>query len=169
MTADHLARWRLLGVASTAVIVLSVPAWVIRNGGAQTARPLSEAGATFVGRDACRPCHEAAFSSWEGSDHDLAMDIATEETVRGDFDDAIFTSKGITSKFFTRDGRFFVNTEGPGGEMADFEITYTFGHEPLQQYLVPFPGGRLQCLSFAWDEDLGEWFYLYPDHVIPPE
>lgn len=30
--------------------------------------------------------------------------------------------------------------------MADFEIAYTFGFEPLQQFLVEFPGGRLQAL-----------------------
>jgi len=97
------------------------------------------------------------------------MDVATEETVRGAFDGAVFTSKGVTSTFFKRDGRFFVNTEGPDGQLADFEITHTFGHEPLQQYLVPFPGGRLQCLSIAWDSGRGEWFDLYPDQVIPPD
>jgi len=167
VTNDPLHRWKVLGVAATAVIVLSVPAWVIRQGGAETTGQIEEAGATFVGREVCRPCHEAAFTSWQGSDHDLAMDVATAETVRGDFENAVFISKGVTSSFFMRDGKFFVNTEGPGGEMGDFEITHTFGHEPLQQYLVPFPGGRLQCLSIAWDADLGEWFDLNPDTVIP--
>ena len=166
---QSLDRWKLIGVTATAVIVLSVPAWVIRQGGAESPAQMVEAGATFVGREVCRPCHEAAFTSWQGSDHDLAMDVATVETVLGDFDDAVFTSKGVTSSFFQRDGKFFVNTEGPDGELADFEITHTFGHEPLQQYLVPFPGGRLQCLSIAWDTDRGEWFDLYPDTEIPPD
>jgi predicted CXXCH cytochrome family protein len=169
VTGDPLARWKLIGVAATAVIVLSIPAWVIRKGGAATAGPAMEVGATFVGREVCRPCHEAADTSWQGSDHDLAMDVATEETVRGDFDGAVFTSKGVTSTFFKRNDQFFVTTEGPDGELADFEITHTFGHEPLQQYLAPFPGGRLQCLSLAWDSDRGEWFDLYPDQVIPPD
>jgi len=34
---------------------------------------------------------------------------------------------------------------------------------------VPFPGGRLQCLSIAWDADLGEWFDLNPETDIPPD
>ena len=96
------------------------------------------------------------------------MDVATDETVLGDFDDAVFTSKGIETRFFRRDGKFFVNTQGPDGETADFEISYVFGHDPLQQYLVPFPGGRLQCLTIAWDRDRGEWYDLYPDQEIPP-
>ena len=164
-----LHRWKVIGVAATVVIVLSLPAWLIRQGGTEAGGPAVEVGSTFVGREACRPCHEAAFASWQGSDHDLAMDQADEESVLGNFEDAVFTSTGITSTFFRRDGRFFVNTEGPAGEMADFEITHTFGHEPLQQYLVPFPGGRLQCLTIAWDSDRGEWFDLYPDQVIPPD
>ena len=168
MSAAPLDRWKLVGVVSTAVIVLSVPAWVIRKSGAEV-RQSGTAVATFVGRDACRPCHEAAFESWLGSDHDLAMDVATADTVLGDFDGAVFESKGITTTFFMRDGRFFVNTEGPDGELADFEIPHTFGHEPLQQYLVPFPGGRLQCLSIAWDTDQGEWFDLNPNQIIPPD
>ena len=118
MTRATLDRWRLIGVVATAVIVLSVPAWVIRNGGAASPGRAAESSATFVGRDACRPCHETAFTSWQGSDHDLAMDVATAETVRGDFNDVVFASKGVISTFSMRDGRFFVNTEGPGGELA---------------------------------------------------
>ena len=169
MTNDPLDRWKQIGVVASAVIVLSLPAWVIRRGGAELGGPVVEAAPIFVGREVCRPCHESASESWRGSDHDLAMDLATEETVLGSFDDVVFTSKGLTSTFFKRDGRFFVNTQGPDGAMADFEITHTFGHEPLQQYLVPFPGGRLQCLSIAWDSVRGEWFDLYPDQEIPPD
>ncbi len=169
MTNTTLDRWKLIGVTATAVIVLSVPVWVIRNGRAEAGMEPAESGPIFVGRETCWPCHESAFASWRGSDHDLAMDVATEDTVLAGFDNIAFTSKGITSTFFTRGGRFFVNTQGPDGEMADFEITHTFGHEPLQQYLVPFPGGRLQCLTIAWDTDLGEWLDLYPDTVIPPD
>jgi tetratricopeptide (TPR) repeat protein len=51
--------------------------------------------------------------------------------------------------------------------MEDFEITHVFGHEPLQQYMVPFPGGRLQVLNIAWDTVAGRWFRMYPDQEIP--
>ena len=170
MTADPLAPWRIIGVVATAVIVLSVPAWLLRQGDTTSVTgDAGEAVATYVGRDVCRPCHEGADESWRGSDHDRAMAPADEETVLGDFDDVEFTSHGITSRFFRSDGRFMVRTQGPEGEMAEFEVTHTFGVEPLQQYLVPFPGGRLQCLNLAWDSDRGEWFDLNPDQVIPPD
>jgi hypothetical protein len=42
---------------------------------------------------------------------------------------------------------------------------------PLQQYLVEFPGGRLQALSIAWDsrpKAAGgqRWFHLLPNEKI---
>jgi predicted CXXCH cytochrome family protein len=52
--------------------------------------------------------------------------------------------------------------------MQEFEITHTFGWYPLQQYLVPFPGGRLQCLPIAWDVREKRWFHLYPDAPLDP-
>ena len=65
-----------------------------------------------------------------------------------------------------------MNTDGPDGEMRDYEIAYTFGVEPLQQYLVRFPDGRVQALPLAWDtrpevEGGQRWFHLYPDEPIP--
>jgi hypothetical protein len=107
--------------------------------------------ATHVGSAQCKGCHEAQYQAWRGSHHDLAMAEAAEETVLGDFKNHTFAQFGINSRFFRRDGKFFVNTEGPGGTLHDFEIKYTFGWTPLQQYLVELPGGRLQALSIAWD------------------
>ncbi len=168
MTVDPLDRWRVIGVLSTAVIVLCVPVWLLRHGQAGTASNDAAGDATFTGREVCRPCHEIEYSTFQGSDHDLAMDVADETTVLGDFDDAVFTSKGIESRFFRRDGGFYVRTEGPSGDLEDFEITHVFGYDPLQQYLIPFPGGRLQCLNISWDSERGQWFDLAQDQVIPP-
>ena len=171
MNADLVRRWKVAGVAATAVIVLSLPMYAVkesRQRAAWAAEDLAPAF-TFVGRERCAECHEDATRAWEGSHHDLAMAPADSSTVRGDFDDAEFEHRGVVSRFYQRDGRYFVFTEGPGGEMAEFEVAYTFGWEPLQQYLLPFPGGRYQTLSIAWDTEREEWFHLYPDQDIPPD
>ncbi|MEK7317303.1 MAG: cytochrome c3 family protein, partial [Candidatus Eisenbacteria bacterium] len=122
----------------------------------------------FVGTATCKECHAGAYEAWRGSDHDLAMMVATAESVLGDFADATFTHQGVTSRFYRREGRYFVATEGTDGRPGEFEIAYTFGVRPLQQYLVPFPGGRLQALPVAWDTARRRWFHLYPDQKIPP-
>ena len=99
------------------------------------------------------------------------MAQATEQSVRGNFNDTKFNYAGTTSTFFRSRGKFFVNTDGRDGKLADFEIKYTFGVAPLQQYLIEFPDGRLQALSIAWDsrpkKDGGQrWFHLYPKERI---
>src|SRR5690349_17360168 len=69
--------------------------------------------AQYVGGNTCAKCHQPQFDLWHGSHHDRAMEIATDESVLGDFDDAVFERLGVTTRFFRRDGKFFVNTEGP--------------------------------------------------------
>ncbi len=127
--------------------------------------------APFAGSTACAGCHAAETAAWRGSHHDLAMAEATPATVLGDFDGATFRYGDVTSRFFRRDGRFFVNTDGPDGRLADFEIRYVFGVTPLQQYLIAFPDGRMQALGIAWDSRPKEkggqrWFHLYPGETI---
>jgi hypothetical protein len=121
------------------------------------------ASVTFSGTASCVDCHPGETKAWRGSDHDLAMAEATEETVLGDFDDVTVEFHGVEWRFFRRDGGYWVATEGTAGTPGEFEVRYTFGHEPLQQYLVPFPGGRLQAMSAAWDSERGEWYHLYPN------
>jgi Flp pilus assembly protein TadD len=128
--------------------------------------PAASAPARFVGSAACASCHAAEHEAWRGSQHARAMQDATEQTVLGDFGDASFRHADYTSRFFRRDGKFLVRTDGPDGKLADFEIKYTFGVEPLQQYLIELPGGRLQALGIAWDTARKHWFHLYPNERI---
>jgi predicted CXXCH cytochrome family protein len=132
---------------------------------------MAPASATFVGSEACAGCHAAEVLAWRTSQHAGAMTVATDATVLGHFDGASFTYAGVTSRFFRRDGRFYVRTDGADGRLTEVEVTHTFGLYPLQQYLVPMPGGRLQALGIAWDarpraSGGQRWFHLHPDERI---
>ena len=125
---------------------------------------------SFAGSSSCAGCHPAQATAWRASQHAAAMQPATDSTVLGNFANASFTEDSVTSRFFRRDGRFWVTTAGADGRLADFEVRWTFGIAPLQQYLVALPGGRLQPLTLAWDtrpaEEGGQrWFAL--DVVAP--
>lgn len=106
-----------------------------------------------------------------GSHHQLAMQPATDSTVLGDFKDASFVYGGVRSRFFRRDHKFMVSTDGPNGALHDYEIKFTFGVSPLQQYLIELHGGRLQALGIAWDSRSREkggqrWYHLYPGRPV---
>jgi len=129
---------------------------------------------SFVANQTCEGCHPAQYQAWSQSHHAQAMQEATAASVKGDFDNSQFEHFGVESRFFKKDGEFVVNTEGPDGKLRDYVVKYTFGIDPLQQYLIEFPGGRLQSLTIAWDtrsEDEGgqRWFHLYPDEKIAPD
>lgn len=127
--------------------------------------------AAYVGRQACAECHARETKLWTGSHHDLAMQEADEQTVLGDFDGARFEYHGVTSTFTKREGRFYVRTDGPDGALHDYPIAYTYGIDPLQQYLIAFPDGRIQALNVCWDtrpkaQGGQRWFHLYPNENV---
>jgi tetratricopeptide (TPR) repeat protein len=165
-------RERIAAVALALVVIVPAAFFAWRWYAPRVAAPPSghaapAAAPTFVGTAVCGACHAKERAAWHGSDHDLAMQVAGDESVLGDFANAKFAYAGTTSTFSRRDGRYYVNTDGPDGKRADFEIKYTFGVRPLQQYLIELPGGRLQALGIAWDSrpkaDGGQrWFHLYP-------
>lgn len=140
------------------VVVLSLPLYLVVN----NAKGAQESDAyQYVGKESCVECHHNEYEDWKGSHHDMAMTHASDSTVRGDFNNATLTTKdGVTHRFFKEDDRFFVRTLGAGDTLENFEVQFTFGWEPLQQYLVAFPGGRLQCLQLTWNTLDSVWYSL---------
>ena len=133
--------------------------------------PITSTNGGYVGAQSCAGCHTSEYRHWKDSQHAQAMQPATESSVLGDFHDVSFSYAGVTSTFFRRDGKFMVRTDGSDGTLQDYEIAYTFGVYPLQQYLIGFPDGRYQALGIAWDsrpkEQGGQrWFHLYPDQNL---
>ena len=132
---------------------------------------ISNSSLHFVGSEQCLSCHQAEHDAQLQSDHYRAMEIPTDKTVLGDFNNATFTYNGISSRFYTKDGQFWINTDSADGSLQDYQVQYTFGFDPLQQYLLELDGGRLQALSIAWDtrskKDGGQrWYHLYPEQHI---
>ena len=167
-------RRGLVGVAIALVVILGgATAYFVTRAPATPSAVAAAppAAAQYVGRAQCAGCHASEDAAWKGSDHDLAMQAADERSVLGDFANARFSYAGTATTFFRRDGKYYVNTDGPDGKLHDYEIRYTFGVRPLQQYLIEFPGGRMQALGIAWDsrpkQQGGQrWFHLYPGQNV---
>ena len=143
---DMISIWKKVGIVSTGIIVIMIPLSLLIHKPTSTSQTNK---ATFVGGKECISCHQREYELWKSSDHDRAMMIANDSTVLGDFNDVEFESRGIKTKFYKRDGKFFVYTTGISGKMTEFQVTHTFGVRPLQQYLIPFEKGKYQCLPIA--------------------
>ena len=118
----------------------------------------------YVGAKACVSCHENEYKEWLGSHHDMSMKHANDDSVLGNFNNQTLNG----NRFFKKGEQYWVNIKGPDGKFSDYHIEYTFGFEPLQQYMVEFEDGRVQLIPFAWDSRKASaggqrWFNLYPD------
>ncbi len=162
-----MAGMAAVGVAAVALLAAHTIRTRGRSGEARHAQTTAE----FVGSDRCRSCHAPESDAWSRSHHKAAMADATPQTVLGSFADATFDYSGIRSRFFKRADKFYVHTDGADGRLGTFEIRYTFGVYPLQQYLVALSNGRLQALSIAWDarprsQGGQRWFHLNADERV---
>jgi predicted CXXCH cytochrome family protein len=168
---DNIHTWRKTGFIATVVIILAFPAYLLKENLADASERDGGSVAAYVGKETCVECHKVEYDLWTGSDHDLAMDHANDSTVLGDFNNVVFVKDDREHRFYRRDEKFLVWTDGPDGTMEEFEVKFVFGHYPLQQYLVPFEGGKLQTLALTWDSEKKQWYHMadavYPGQDIP--
>ena len=128
---------------------------------------------TYVGMEACADCHQSQVAAWQRSHHAMAMQPANVQSVLAPFEGEVFSLGATEARFFKRDGHFWINALGSDGVRQDFQVHYTFGFTPLQQYLVATDKGRLQAFDIAWDsreQDKGgqRWFHLQPEENPQP-
>ncbi|WP_417450161.1 tetratricopeptide repeat protein [Kordiimonas sp.] len=129
-------------------------------------------GLPAFGDEGCGQCHGDTHQKWQMSDHASAMQEASEATVLGDFSGLSVAHHGQVTTFTRAGEAYQVTITGADGGADTYRIRYTFGHYPLQQYLVATTDGRYQVLPVAWDARIEEeggqrWFHLYPDDYLP--
>lgn len=162
MIRKAVSRAILPSAVIAAIVIAAVAGWQERT------PPVAAVPATptFANEASCQGCHTRQFEDWVGSHHQRAMQPATSETVLADFNDQMLASDVETTRFFRRDDGFWINTLNEDGEPQDYRVAYTFGVEPLQQYLIELPDGRLQAHPAAWDVLAKRWFHLYDGNGV---
>ncbi len=122
----------------------------------------------YVGASTCIECHNQEYDNWTGSHHDLAMQIANDSSVVGDFNNATAEIDGVSYLFFKKEEEFFVKIKEIDDSETEYKITYAFGFTPLQQYLVDFDKGKKQVLRVSWDAINKKWYHQYKGDSIEP-
>ena len=121
---------------------------------------------TFIGSANCKSCHTQEYNLWEESHHFHAMEEPTAQSVLGDFKNVRFNADGVSYVFSQNEKQFLVTiTENESTET--YAIKYTFGVAPLQQYLIDFPGGKVQTLRATWDTEKEIWFHQREGENVP--
>jgi len=122
----------------------------------------------YVGDKTCTTCHQTEVDLWKGSHHDLAMQIANESTVLGNFNNIKTNIDGVEYFFFKKGNDFIVRIKEIDNSEKEYKIDYTFGVTPLQQYLVDFDKGKKQVLRVTWDVIDKKWYHQYKGDKIAP-
>jgi len=117
----------------------------------------------------CAECHSAIYEKWHGSQHANANRL-----VEGSLDGPAFSPdrEYAHGSFLTRVRQagesLAIAQSGPGGTTSVHHAEAVIGVGPLIQYLVPFPGGRLQTVDMAFDPQEHDWFNVYGEEDRQP-
>lgn len=120
----------------------------------------------YIGDKNCVSCHEKENGLWKGSHHDLAMQIANDSTVLGNFNNVKTVIDGVKYHFYKQDNKFLVRVNEIDETEKVYQISYAFGLTPLQQYLIDFDKGKKQVLRVTWDSKNNKWFHQYAGDKI---
>ncbi|RLV60922.1 hypothetical protein D5018_04580 [Parashewanella curva] len=120
----------------------------------------------------CTSCHKTEHKDWLKSDHAKAMMLPNDQSVLGNFNNVTVKHHTQKARFFKKGKTFWVELI-EGGKTQRYQIAYTFGHYPLQQYLIKTNNGRYQTFSFSWDsrtksEGGQRWYPNYADEDVKP-
>ena len=115
----------------------------------------------------CQSCHQGEWQVWNRSHHQKSMQIADDSSVLGDFNDVEISINDEPVKFYKNNNEFWVELDN-----QKYKVDYTFGFEPLQQYLIKSENGKYQILPYSWDSrpiERGgqQWFHIYGEDHIP--
>jgi len=133
----------------------------------------------WAGSDSCRGCHEDRHESWHRTYHRSMTQVATAETVLGDFDGNPRTWWGMTIRPVKRNGQFWFDYyRSPQDQrpIASHRIVRTVGSHRYQQYLTrdPAPDGENAAanhyrLHMLWHIGEQRWIHMNAVFLGPDE
>lgn len=117
--------------------------------------------AQYGGSESCRQCHAEEFRQWETSHHALAERVIGAAD-RAAFDPPRSFRHGTqSSELSWSNGIARITSVGLSGQPETYAVERVIGENPLRQFLVGFPGGRLQAMEAAFDPRSNQWFNVY--------
>jgi predicted CXXCH cytochrome family protein len=118
--------------------------------------------AQYGGSASCKDCHEEAYEGWKTSHHALAERPPNPATDRPAFEPArSFLHASQQTSVRAEWTNYFVTAIGLSRSNEVHQVVRVIGENPLRQFLVAAPGGRLQTLEASYDPRSNQWFNVY--------
>jgi len=119
---------------------------------------------------ACAKCHQAIVDEWIGSQHANANRMVSDMQDRAAFEPSTTIHHGSFVTSMKRRGRdqYEFSTSLSNEPPETFQVEAVIGITPLRQYLVSYPGGRLQVMDISFDPRSNEWFNAFGDENRQP-
>jgi len=120
----------------------------------------------------CVACHAQEVADWKNSHHAIANRLFDPQTDAGAFahaGGASFSANGSETILQGALGTAAVTYVKPDGARETYHPEAVIGVTPLIQYLIPFPGGRLQTLNISFDPRNAQWFDMQAPDVRAPD
>ncbi|MGE0610362.1 MAG: hypothetical protein AB7O62_24955, partial [Pirellulales bacterium] len=107
-------------------------------------RPLQREADGYVGSDSCRSCHPHNHATWHDSYHRTMTQVASEESVLGDFNDVRMSGKDFQARLFKEGSRFMVEMQVEDPPLTTISpVVMTTGSHTRQAYwLESSPNSR---------------------------
>ena len=159
-------------------VVLGLVAWVVwdpasRLGEAAVLdRPVQVDTREYATSGSCRSCHPHEYGTWHDSYHRRMTQVASPETVVGDFENVSLTVYGEEYFVERRGDEFWVDQPGtfePGNPpRVQKQVVMVTGSHHYQIYWLPAGRGReLELFQFVFKLDEQMWMPIDEIFVLP--
>lgn len=144
----------------------------------QDIRPIEVAGADdpYVSSEACRECHADQHRSWHASYHRTMTQLASPESVLGDFRQVETEAYGHFVRLDQQDDEFWVTMHDPEQPVTPTSplirrpVVMTTGSHHMQVYwYATGKDRRLGQLPLVWLCDDARWIPLHSIFIRPPQ
>ena len=152
------------------LVVLSSPSlviWEMSHGfdpaAMRASKNMAHREGGYVGSDVCLSCHPGQHASWERTFHRTMNQLASPETVMGNFDGGRVEFFGDWARPHRHEDRFLMEIPNGDGTRRVAEVALCVGSRRYQQYFekVAAPeGSRMERLPILWHIEAQRWMHL---------
>jgi hypothetical protein len=137
--------------------------------------PIEVVDDEYQSSSSCRACHPDQYASWHRSYHRTMTQIATPDSVIGDFSDVQVRFGDARFRLFEADGEYFGEMDAPnlpgglGARRVTVPVKQTTGSHHMQLYWYPTGNGRsLGIFPLVFLRDQQRWIPRRAAFIAPP-